>query len=912
MGARARFFRKRSRRSRAAGFARAALVAVLSAWLLYVIGINAFLSTSLFDAAFASVREDILIHYTHAWSVWPGTIHARNLEIRGQDSNVEWRLTLERIVFDVSFRALAHQRFSVGRALGSGVTFRARRTLDMRPVSLEEVADLPPLSERTAYTVSPAGPPSLERWFAKDYHLWTVSLENVRAEDVREIWIDEGHFEGRASIVGRFYLKPIRAFDVGPTTVTIAEGKLRSGIRTPVLDQLAGTAKLTIDHNDPRDLAGADIFHFLSLTTDLRGRSADLAGVPLLATNGFSSSGIVDITALALDLDHGQVRSAHADIAAPSLGTTRKGLRLTCGMHLLADVANGRLASSLALGDVVLARSDGATILAVPSLVVAADAATLDLADRPLRDLHAALELPVLDVADARRLDSLVPPGMPVAPGAGTLHGKVHAETWRADGRVTIATLLDGDLGVHVATEDVRGTLHLEATVDANTANPEAATLREAAFAMRNVVLAHAGRPAVTVKHLTGDAHGVTIADPLAHAAFTVEINQAALRDGAALDGLLPHGTTWGLASDHGRFDATIAFGFDHHVGRGRVDARVERMGVSTGRGTVWGDAKVALAVDRWFMDAGTIALAPSSVEVANVHGRLTQSTADDLTARRIVLSGRASSLSLKDPGVEQVDARFVIDEVAIADAKSLDRLLPRDGAVHIDSGSARANGALVLASDADHASGNVTVEVDRGAVTVGKTQLTGNFTVEATLHGLDRKTKAIDLAGSRLVMKNVAITNGKTKQWDGLLVAKSAALRFPTGGPDLEALVWLEADDARPLLGVVLDSGLPKLLAGLVSMPRLRGRATLHFGPHVLHVSEVEATGGDVALRGAFGIYDGTNRGAFVVEKGPVSVGLRIDDEGAHPRLFGLDGWLTNELRSDADRAAKKGEPKK
>ena len=122
---------------------------------------------------------------------------------------------------------------------------------------------------------------------------------------------------------------------------------------------------------------------------------------------------------------------------------------------------------------------------------------------------------------------------------------------------------------------------------------------------------------------------------------------------------------------------------------------------------------------------------------------------------------------------------------------------------------------------------------------------------------------------------------------------------------------MWLEADDARPLLGVVLDSGLPKLLSGLVAMPRLRGRAKLHFGPHILHVSEVEASGGDVALRGAFGIYDKENRGAFVVEKGPVSVGLRLDDAGAHPRLFGLDGWLSNELRGDDERAAKKGETK-
>jgi hypothetical protein len=42
--------------------------------------------------------------------------------------------------------------------------------------------------------------------------------------------------------------------------------------------------------------------------------------------------------------------------------------------------------------------------------------------------------------------------------------------------------------------------------------------------------------------------------------------------------------------------------------------------------------------------------------------------------------------------------------------------------------------------------------------------------------------------------------------------------------------------------------------------------------------------------------VADEHTRGAFVVEKGPFSAGLRIDDGGAHVRLFGLDAWLRDE----------------
>jgi hypothetical protein len=37
----------------------------------------------------------------------------------------------------------------------------------------------------------------------------------------------------------------------------------------------------------------------------------------------------------------------------------------------------------------------------------------------------------------------------------------------------------------------------------------------------------------------------------------------------------------------------------------------------------------------------------------------------------------------------------------------------------------------------------------------------------------------------------------------------------------------------------------------------------------------------------------------AFVVQKGPWSAGLRLDDQGSHIRLFGLDRWYEDQSRA-------------
>ena len=64
--------------------------------------------------------------------------------------------------------------------------------------------------------------------------------------------------------------------------------------------------------------------------------------------------------------------------------------------------------------------------------------------------------------------------------------------------------------------------------------------------------------------------------------------------------------------------------------------------------------------------------------------------------------------------------------------------------------------------------------------------------------------------------------------------------------------------------------------------------------------LSDLFASGGNLALRGVYAVHDSDMRAAFVVQKGPFSAGVRLANDGAHLHLFGLNEWF-HERRREA-----------
>lgn len=1036
---------------------RAALVATLSVYALYVGAINAFLSTSLFDRIVNQDPETILIHYTSGWSLLPGRIHARDLSIRSSDSNVEWRLSLDEVTFDVSFLALAGQRFEVTRARGRGVRMLARQKLDAWPDTAEQAATLPQIEGYPAFSVRPAGPPSLERWDDDHYHLWTVKLEDVIAEDVREVWIDHARFEGSARVVGRFLLKPIRAVEVGPAHVDVREGRVTHGRSRPLAEDVAGTVDLTIDRFDPRFVEDG-IFRWITARTELQATLADPATLPFALPGDVYVSSPVEARRLALNVARGVVTDGtRLELAARRVLVAKENLIGTAGLDAVISVTNAgdgdRLRAEIGVADLAIVRADAASVIHAPRISVTADARALDLADAPFHDAHASVELEDVDLDDARVLDPYIPAAAPIEIVGGSARArarlelfaadrraagsveldataldarlakmrtrgsfavlgsfdayrwetgrledarlslvvtnaalsaerdptkpKIAADTLRLDARAAVVDLvdplralevsfelpeasivdvrlLDGylpreqmtvltgrsrvALGGRVTIEDhvARGTLHARAKelalqlgdVRVRAAVEARARVHDFHWERGDLAIDTASvvatgvsvtrgadpRALATVEQIAVDVEspGFDFGDPLARVDLRARIAGGRVLDAAAVDAFLPEETAYGFASDDGTFEATARLAIANHVAKGRARGVARRMGIRTSPVTVHGDVEAELAVERWAVDDGVLTLGPSRVAIDSARGRFGRGATSELTVGHVELTGEAKELRLAEPTLRGVDARLVIHRAEMPDARALGTvLLPEGAAVRIASGTARAHGDLRISSSERAGTGEISIEVARGGVALRETLLAGDFGLHATVGGFDPETLTFDLSGSRVTMREVAVEHAaaETRRWKGDVLLERAALRL-LGEPGLDAVLRLDADDARPLLGVLLRDSVPKLLVGLADMPRLAGYARLRFAPHALVLSDVSASGGDVALRGAYALYDDDRRGAFVVEKGPFSVGLRLGNDGMTPRFFNLDAWLGAQQRNVAAKAKTTAKP--
>ncbi|MGZ3424477.1 MAG: hypothetical protein ACXVEE_41845, partial [Polyangiales bacterium] len=297
----------KKRRSPLFRLIRAAIVATVSLFVLYVVAANVFLSTSLFEKV---VRTgSVVIRFERAWSIFPQHVHVRKLFIRGQDSSLEWQVTLDQVELDISLASLLKRKFEGSHVRGKGISFRMRKRPDAPP-SAEELATLPSIEGFPPYSVKPpknAGPPDPldRRWNDAAYHLWTLDLEDVVAKDVREVWVQHARFEGSARVDGRFYFKPIRAVEVGPLHVAVSSGRLSTDKGRVAEGFDAGTFDLTIAHFDPRTAEGAYMLAGLSFASDAHVTFPEAARLPLPAS--LALEGPIELQRASLRVERGRV-----------------------------------------------------------------------------------------------------------------------------------------------------------------------------------------------------------------------------------------------------------------------------------------------------------------------------------------------------------------------------------------------------------------------------------------------------------------------------------------------------------------------------------------------------------------------------------------------------------------------------
>lgn len=233
------------------------IVAILAA--SYWIGANLFLALG-FSKLFDSTNQ-VNATFRLAWTIWPGTLHLRDLRVTFQDKNLQFALDLPEGVVDVRLWDLMARTFRATRLEGSGLRFRMRHRIQPEVKGEPWVSKLPPIAEFR-------DPPLFEAWVPEppipehEYDLWTVHLENVQVE-TREVWAQFVRFRGEAVARGSFRLRPARNLWVGPATLDLRSGTLSLGDLL-LAGSVRGQVECTVHPFDVRVPQGMAVFRQIS------------------------------------------------------------------------------------------------------------------------------------------------------------------------------------------------------------------------------------------------------------------------------------------------------------------------------------------------------------------------------------------------------------------------------------------------------------------------------------------------------------------------------------------------------------------------------------------------------------------------------------------------------------------------
>jgi hypothetical protein len=1009
---------------------RTILLLALAGEGFYLLAMNAFLSTPLFEKAIDGTPLIVDIHYTRGWSFFPTRIHARGLSIRGTDSHVEWILRFDEVDFDCSLLALARQQFHVTRARGSGITFRARLKVAAPAATDAHVASLPPIDSLGPVGFIPSEPPSPAKWNDKAWHLWTVEIDDAIAEHVREVWIEGGRLEGDARVAGGFLLKPMRAAYVGPAHVDVRRGSVDWEGRT-VAEPLVASLDFTLARFDPRYATGADLFPRISLAVFAKTRIPDLQNLGATLPGESQIEGELEVPRLAVRIVEGVVRDGtHIEAHGAQLRVSGGAHAARGEASVAADVMKERLTVLLSLAGIEV---DSAVSIA--RMTVSADSAALALVD-PFTDLHGVVDVPGAEVEQAKRLMDDLPADGRIRISGGHLLASLRAEGWRAEDRVSGSTVVHGrDLEGTVGGIRLRGDADLDASVGSFGFDTRQATdvrvdlavlrgfavpeelpgapsvrvagvrlravagvleldhplatwratvavrdgelegrndigpaggawpkLRRARFALaagaildgdratasldlhapglgieyqgrrlgldvtgrarahaahwrsgvlsldeanvigRHIVISDgSGAPALTVALLSLTAASPTfhVADPLAQVELVGGVEGGRVSSWSALGEPFASGAVAFAPKEGATFSANAAAQVTRHVARGGASVAVRGAALASAKLRLAGDVSAVVDVAGWDLAEGTLD-GDLAFTARNVKGAFhPEESAPDFIAAPI--EGRASvrGFELARPSMRGVDYAFRLPRAELADARALNAFLPSPTILAIESGRAILSADIGTSGPARSAVGRIDVALGGGGLRIHETHLVGDFALAVEAHGFDPERAQIDLEGSRLAMRNVRVTGAfaETSPWSGDLVLQAGTLGLATT-PRFEGDLTLQARDASPILGVLLGDSLPRFVAELTRMPSLTALTHVVVEPDSLVVSDLSASGGDLAVRGTYVIRENVRHAAFVVQKGPLSVGIDLDNGGSHLRLFGLNRWYGEQSR--------------
>jgi hypothetical protein len=224
-------------------------------YVAYVFAANLLLRTAWARSKLNGDPTSLEVDWQRASTWWPGRLRVRGLRIRIRDSGREIEIRADDARARIDWiSALFRRRLHLRDAEVHGAEFRYRGRRTSKEVLEEKDLDaLPPIAgfDPIPQVVEPDTGPLPDEL----YDLVGISLDDLHADGVREIWIDQYRFRGDVQVRGTFHLQPQRWLEVRDTTADVASGRVTLG-DVSMIERLAGRVELAIDPYDPRTTHG--------------------------------------------------------------------------------------------------------------------------------------------------------------------------------------------------------------------------------------------------------------------------------------------------------------------------------------------------------------------------------------------------------------------------------------------------------------------------------------------------------------------------------------------------------------------------------------------------------------------------------------------------------------------------------
>jgi hypothetical protein len=860
--------------------------------LAYMVGMNVFLQTRWFRGAISFAPEQLRIEYAHAYSIFPGNIHVRGLSIRGSDTAVEWILILDHCDFHVQFLDLLHQKFHADHVRGSGVSMRIRLRLRQEEATPDVVAALPPVPGFSDPPYLEIGPPTLPLTDA-NYNLWTIQLDDVDAEHVREVWVQTLRYAGDMRVRGRWLFRPVRWLDIGPATIDVSALDVSYGLNTPLLTGMHGTVAATVHPFDVRIPDGRELLRYVSTRASLSGfvETKDLLSTlaPISSVKFTRGEGPLE---LELVIEHGVLGSGSRASTSSMVSEALAG-SLTASASLAAELrVEGEGDKPIGRVDVGVSNlrliEHDVELAGLASASIRLESRDLDLVRASFEEGSFAVQLNGARAPSVAFARPLLPAG--VAADSGPVRADGHVEG-RLDGES-----IQGQLGITIRDVSLaRGTNRVHADVQ-GAVKLEPSSLRDGDIDLTDSrvalesVFATAGGVHVRANALSLRAERAVIrrgASPVLDVDVDLpRLDVADLRD---FNPLLPArvqvagGRAWlaGHASVRLRTQAVA----------GTVSLATEGLVMHMGATPVGGSVSCRFADARWNWSRHTIALGRADVTLRDVGAPIGASARPLLAAA--LLSAHADHLVLGPNGNEgTVSIDLPAGQVDLA---ALGAELKLPAVVSIAQGQASASLHAEVDVESLSGRGGARVATEGLRVHLGHDTYEGELSVaiEADNRGVSKR--ATDLSGSSVAF----MTPRAADAWWARAWLDKAELRLDDA-PRFAGTVHVTAENAAPLQAVLARvTPVPRWVLDAFPTEDLHVDGEIRGTRTSLEARSVVARSSGTSVRLEYAKRDGDREGMALVRSGNLLLGFTLAGAGPKFLLFGAGSWFDRRVAS-------------